>query len=732
VRDQLVAANKGVRWVPDHVKEGRFGKWLEGARDWAISRSRYWGAPLPIWQCAGCHATKVVSDPAELTEYAAARNSFYLVRHGEAENNVQRIIASTLEGSKYGLTDLGKQQAAAAGEELKEELARIGKVAADVRLVVSPIRRTQETAAVIVAALGLTEAQVATDERLREMEFGSYEGQPYDSYHRGVGASPSPDVETPEAMSRRMRAAATEFNSRATGIVYVLVSHGDPLWYLMQGAAGNPIELPATIDDPAMESYPTKGSLRPVAIPWIDLHRPYIDDVTFPCACGQAMHRITDVFDCWFESGSMPYAQYGAHTRQAVDELVAKKLIPADFIAEGLDQTRGWFYTLHVLAVALFGTPAFKNVVVNGMILAADGKKLSKRLKNFTPAVDLFGKWGVDPIRYFLLSSTAMGEDYRFSDEAVQQTFRQVVQLLWNVAEFYQLYKPAEQPAPKALAEVELAHVMDRWLAARLASATVEVTQAMDQYDLTKASRQLGSFVNDLSTWYIRRSRDRMKSGEGVELLQAALHQLATICAPFMPFVADRVYRLVGGAKDSVHLEDWPASSESSPEALDAMEQVRAIAEAVHALRSAAKIKLRQPLASVCITGMRLDGEHQQLLAEEVNVESIAAERGDGEWVEAPLGSATVALRVDISEDLRARGLVRELTRQVNSLRRERGLTVHDQVTLTLEAPEELRVALAPYENVLRAAVNASGVSWASVPGGAAVEVGEYSVKVQL
>ncbi len=732
VRDQLVAANRGIRWVPEHVKEGRFGRWLEGARDWAISRSRYWGAPLPVWQCADCHATKVVSDPAELGEYAAARNVFYLVRHGEAQNNVQRIIASTLEGSKYGLTDLGKQQAAAAGEQLRLELARIGKAAADVRLVVSPIRRAQETAAAIAAALGLAEGQVATDERLREMEFGSYEGQPYDSYHRSVGAAPSSDVETPEAMGRRMRAAATELNSRATGTVYVLVSHGDPLWYLMQDVAGNSIELPATIDDPAMESYPAKGSLRPVSIPWIDLHRPYIDDVTFPCVCGQTMGRITDVFDCWFESGSMPYAQYGAHSRQAADELVAKKLIPADFIAEGLDQTRGWFYTLHVLGVALFGQPAFKNVVVNGLILASDGKKLSKRLKNYTPPAELFGKWGVDPIRYFLLSSTAMGEDYRFSDEAVQQTFRQVVQLLWNVTEFYQLYRPAEQPAPKALAELKLSHIMDRWLVARLESATAEVTQAMDQYDLTRASRQLGSFVDELSTWYIRRSRDRMKSGEGVEVLQAALRQLAIVAAPFMPFVSDRVYRLVGGAKDSVHLEDWPPVASAEGGVLDAMEQVRAIAETVHALRSAAKIKLRQPLASVYLTGMSLDGEHQQLLAEEVNVESVAAERGDGEWVEAPLGSAAVALRIDISDDLRARGLVRELTRQINSQRRERGLTIQDRVNVTLQAPDELKALVSPYENVLRAAVLADAITWGPADGGAEVELGDYAVTVKL
>ena len=735
VRDQLVAANGGVHWVPDHVKEGRFGRWLEGARDWAISRSRYWGAPLPIWQCADCHATKVVSDPAELAEYASGRNHFFLLRHGEAENNVAQILASEGEGQRYGLTDLGKQQVTAAGEQLKAELAKLGKSAADVRLVVSPIRRTQETAAIVQSSLGLDGTKVETDVRLREIELGSFDGRGYGEYEAAREAGQLVDVELPESVAKRTRECVAQLNSRASGVVYVLVTHGDPIWLLERTLAGEAASFTHLLKDGvtvAPTGYPEKAQLRHVVVPLLDLHRPYIDEVTFPCVCGQAMHRVPDVFDCWFESGSMPYAQYGVHARPAADELVDQKLIPADFIAEGLDQTRGWFYTLHVLAVALFGQPAFKNVVVNGLILAADGKKLSKRLKNYTPPDELFAKWGVDPVRHFLLSSTSMGEDYRFSDEAVQQTFRQVVQLLWNVAEFYQLYRPAEQPTPVPLSEMKLTHAMDRWLAARLGSATAEVTQAMDRYDLTRASRQIGSFVDELSTWYVRRSRDRMKAGEGVEVLQAALHQLAVVCAPFMPFLADRVYRSVGGVRDSVHLEDWPEAGKVDQATLDSMEQVRAIAEVVHSLRSAAKIKLRQPLASVHLTDMSLDGEHRQLLAEEVNVETIADERGDGEWVEAPLGSATVALRVDISDDLRARGLVRELTRQINSLRRDRGLTVHDRVAVTIQAPDELRQLVAPYENVLKQAVLADSLAWGKAEGGAELEVGEHVVAVLL
>ena len=736
IRDQLVAANKDVRWVPEHVKEGRFGKWLEGARDWAVSRSRYWGAPLPIWQCKDCQATKVVSDQTELAAYASGRNTFFLLRHGEAENNVSQTLASEREGEKYGLTELGKQQAAGAVEQLKTALANAGKTASDIRLVVSPIRRTQETAAIIQSALGLTVEQVVTDARLREIELASFDGKGYGEYEATREAGGAADVEQPGAIVRRVQECVAELNSRAAGVVYVLVTHGDPIWLLERALAGEPPVFTHQLTNGkivAPEGYPEKAHLRSVTIPWIDLHRPYIDEVTFPCACGSTMQRVPEVFDCWFESGSMPYAQYGAHTRDTADELVSNKLIPADFIAEGLDQTRGWFYTLHVLAVALFnGSPAYRNVVVNGLILAADGKKLSKRLKNYTPPSELFSKWGVDPVRYFLLSSTAMGEDYRFSDEAVQQTFRQVVQLLWNVTEFYQLYRPADQSAPQLLSELKLVHVLDRWLADRLEAAIAEVTQAMDQYDLTRASRQLGLLVNDISTWYVRRSRERMKTGDAVSVLQGALYQVAIISAPFLPFIADRVYHAVGGAKDSVHLEDWITVEKVPSEALDSMEQVRAVAEVVHSLRSAAKIKLRQPLASVCITDMSLDGEHQQLLTEEVNVETVSPERGAGEWVEAKLGSATVALRIDMNDDLRARGLLREFTRQVNSLRREQGLTIHDKVKMVVAAPAELRALLAPYENVLQAAVQASSIDWNGSGKGVDVEIGDSKVNVEL
>jgi isoleucyl-tRNA synthetase len=739
VKDQLVAANNNIHWVPAHVKEGRFGKWLEGARDWAVSRNRYWGAPLPIWQCADCHATKVLSDPAELATTAAARNAFFLLRHGEAENNVLQILASEREGGKYGLTDLGRQQVATAVEQVRAELKKLGKSMADVRLIVSPIRRAQETAQLISTALKLTANQLITDARVRELDLTSFDGQAYGAYEaaRAAGQINSGVTETPEHIAHRIREAMTELNSQTTGLVYMVVSHGDPIWLLQQVVAGKPTMHTHQLRDGqviARENYPAQAELLSIAIPWLDLHRPYIDEITFPCACGGTMQRVPEVFDCWFESGSMPFAQYGARTRATADELVSNKLIPADFIAEGLDQTRGWFYTLHVLAVALFGVPAYQNVVVNGLILASDGKKLSKRLKNYTPPDELFAKWGVDPVRYFLLASTTMGEDYRFTDEGVQQSFRQVIQLLWNVTEFYQLYKSADQSNPLSPDQLKAVHVMDCWLLARLASLIEEMIKAMDQYDLTKASRQLGSFVDDLSIWYIRRSRERIKSNEAgvIAILQSVLHQLAIMMAPFMPFMAERVYHAVGGVKDSVHLEDWLVSSKSSSELLDSMEQVRAIAEAVHALRSSAKIKLRQPLASVCVTGMSLDVEHQQLLAEEVNVETVATERGNGEWVEASLGSATIALRIDLSADLKARGLVREFVRQINSLRKEQGLTVHDKVQLIITAPADLTATLLPYENVLREAVQASTINWEGKGTGVDLEIGDSKVKVEL
>lgn len=771
IKDELIEANNslsltdagglrhdGIRWLPAHLKEGRFGNWLEGARDWAVSRNRYWGAPLPIWQCEKCHKLKVVGQQNEIAPFAGQRNTFFVLRHGQAENNVKEILASEHEGEKYGLTELGRQKAKEAALKLQTELKTLNKDKSEVIILTSPIRRAHETAEIVSKELGLTASQLITEEHLREMFFGPMDGHAYQEYETERKNGAVDGVEIAPVIAKRMSQVTAEYNSQTQGKVYVIVSHGDPIWLLAKAAADEVITESHYTDGSEVRTpvdYPVKGELKAITIPWIDLHRPYIDEVMFECECGGVMKRVAEVFDCWFESGSMPYAQYGVHSKEAAKGLVDKGLIPADFIAEGLDQTRGWFYTLHVLSVALFNRPAYKNVVVNGLILASDGKKLSKRLRNYTPPEELFAKWGVDPVRYFLLSSTAMGEDYRFSDEAVQQTFRQVSQLLWNVVEFYKLYSIAPASSDDSTTQESFdsaEHCLDKWILARLASTTAEITYWMEQFDLTRGTRPIASLINDLSTWYIRRSRDRMKSGDQqtIRVLPHVLKQLSIIMAPFMPFIADRVYKEVGGSKASVHLEDWPKITNLSAElkrsgetdamtaVLGQMALVRDLAEAVHALRSTAGLKLRQPLAAVLVSGSQLEQGYRQVLAEEVNVEEVGVQekvndKGEGQWVESELPQKIkVCLRTDITPQLRAAGLVRELVRQINNLRKESQLTVQDKVSLKVKTDDELKKVITEAQEKIMSATQVTNFEWSDQVNGSELEVGEYKIQIEL
>ncbi|MBT5516284.1 isoleucine--tRNA ligase, partial [Candidatus Peregrinibacteria bacterium] len=373
VKDKLIENNKKIHWQPDHIKEGRFGRWLENVRDWNISRNRFWGCPIPVWRCEDCEEFECIGSV----------------------------------------------------EELKE---RAGKV-------------------------------------------------------------PTRDGE-------------------------------------------------------------------------LDLHKPYIDEIKIPCKkCNKEMSRISEVMDCWFESGAMPYAQlhYPFENKEEFEQN-----FPANFIAEGVDQTRGWFYTLHVLATILFDKPAFNNVIVNGILLAADGEKLSKRKQNYPDPSKLFEEKGVDTVRMFLYNSTTpLAEDTRFSEQHVDDLLKKFTLTLWNTYSFFVTYanidKFEAEENPK-----KPQHKLDQWILSRLNALVAEVTENMDEYNLTKATRPIVSFVDELSNWYIRRSRRRFWKSENdgdkmeaYQTLYTVLTTLSKLLAPFMPFLADEIYTNLT-KEDSVHLADWP------------------------------------------------------------------------------------------------------------------------------------------------------------------------------
>lgn len=441
----------------------------------------------------------------------------------------------------------------------------------------------------------------------------------------------------------------------------------------------------------------------------IDLHRPYIDELVIE-RDGKVYRRTEEVFDCWFESGSMPYAQ-DHYPFEGKDEFEGK--FPAEFIAEGLDQTRGWFYTLHVLGTALFDKPAFKNVIVHGMVLAADGKKLSKRLRNYPEPAEIFNGTGADSLRFFLMSSPVEnGEDVRFSYEAVNEVTRNVFMTLWNVVAFFTMYAEIDQWQPNTkLVRPQPSHVLDRWMLARLDETIAEMTKAADKFYISKAVEPLKGLIADLSNWYVRRSRrrfgksiDEADKTQAYETLHYTLLLISQLLAPWSPFVSDKIWRVLTenmNVPKSVHLSDWPESETVDEELLKQMQQARIIVSDGLAQRAAAGVKVRQPLAAVTYSGQKLVEQLEVIAAEELNVKRMT-------FVEKSEGSTV--LNTEITQELKLEGYVRDLIRQVQDARKKLSLNVDDRIDLLLGVTGELAEAANLYVDLIKQETLASAL----------------------
>ena len=668
VKEKMLAENEKICWIPGHLKEGRFRHNIETAPDWTISRNRFWASPLPIWKDSEGALTVIGSLNELKARTKKGGNKYFVMRHGEADNVLLAVNSAHPETElKHHLTEEGKKS-------VRESATKLPTIEV---IIASPFVRTQETAALVAEAQGLEASQVLTDDRLHDIDTGVLDGKPIKTHHDFYTSIEDRFARAPEGaetfadVRRRMGEFLYDIETKYSGKTILIVSHGDPLWLLdliVQG--GTPNDLPAL-------TYPmlaTPKELPFVPLPHnkdyeLDFHLPYIDRVPLVSEAGKLLTRIPEVVDCWVESGSMPFAEY--HYPFENKETFEKRS-PGDFVSEYIGQTRAWFYYMHAMSAELFDTLAFRNVITTGNVLAGDGAKLSKSKGNYTDPYELFDAYGADAFRYYIMASVVMqAEDLTFRDEEVREIGR-MVNMLRNVLSFYELFK---QDASTKESAGKSTHPLDRWILARMDGLVGTVTEAFDAYDVPRGARPMREFIDDLSTWYVRRSRDRVKNGgedteHALATLRHVLLELSKVIAPVMPFIAEEIFQSVRNEHDpeSVHLADWPRANTVAAEDIKLVEEmshVRSLASEGLQLRQKADVKVRQPLASLSISG-ELSPDLAKILAEEVNAKEIK------------MGAAEVALDLAMTPELLAEGDARAFARAVAEARKSLELSPQD------------------------------------------------------
>jgi len=434
-----------------------------------------------------------------------------------------------------------------------------------------------------------------------------------------------------------------------------------------------------------------------------DLHLHFVQNIELPCKCGGTAKLSGEVLDCWFESGSMPFASvhYPFENKERFDNE-----FPADFIAEGIDQTRGWFRSLLMLSVPLTGKSAYNNVVVNGTVLAEDGQKMSKRLANYPDPTEIMDKFGADAMRFYLMGSPAVkAEDLRFSEKGVEEVVKKVEMTLWNSYSFFAMYAALDNFKPTGV--LEPSGQLDKWLLSITNNLIVGVTKALDHYDLALTVRLLTEYVDELSNWYIRRSRKRFWKSENdtdkisaYETLYFALVTYTKLIAPLMPFIAEEIYRGLVATQDrlapeSVHLAEWPkVDTKAIDTGLDEnMARTRDIVTAGLSLRAEAGIKVRQPLASIQYAGDKLADDFEQIVCEEVNVKRVLSSSSiatDPEILRDTQNDNGVELDTNITPELRAEGVARDFVRFVQDGRKKANFNIEDRIILTWNTESQI------------------------------------------
>ena len=605
LRDKMVKENEGINWEPSYIKEGRFGEWLREIKDWAISRERYWGTPLPVWICDKCKKVDVIGSIEDLkSKTKKSGNKYFVMRHGQASNNVEKNFYMDSQHNAI-LTELGKEEVIKSMNNFNEKI--------DV-IISSPFLRAKQTAEIASKIIKFPQEKIIYDKRIREWEIGSgFEGKSKTEvtqyYEHDYIHIPDNEVMNGESFTqlvKRLGDYIYEIDSEYKNKNILIVCHGGVtagLQFIANGFSFSDLEKKGPIrefDNAEIEEFDF------IPLPHnedyeLDLHKPYIDEVELVCDCGGKLERAKEVMDVWLDSGTMPFSQdhYPFENKDFVN-----KNYPADFICEAIDQTRGWFYTLHAVGVIMGKGKAYKNVICLGHLLDANGKKMSKSLGNVVDPWTMIDKYGVDTIRLWMYGVNQPGESKNFDEKTVSELHNKVFNLLYNVLAFYELYRDSALEVSEYKGSE---NILDKWIIVRLNELIENTTKQLDDYKLLEPVRAIRLFIDDLSTWYLRRSRERIKDGEAEAktTLYFVLKTLSKLMAPFTPFASEDIWQKLKNKndKESVHFENWPKSKGKNEEKIiEEMKEVREIVTLGLQERQKAGLPVRQPLGELRIT----------------------------------------------------------------------------------------------------------------------------------